>query len=39
MMRNIVDTLGHYIDKFEAKDEMFSCARIYVMVDLEKGLP
>ena len=35
----IGNTLGKYIDKLELKSPMFSCARICVEVDLEKGLP
>ena len=34
----IGNTLGKYIDKSEPKAPMFSCARICVEVDLEKGL-
>ena len=37
--RAIGNTLGKYIDKSEPKAPMFSCARICVEVDLEKGLP
>jgi len=31
--------LGQFIDRVEQKIEMFACARIYVELDLEKGLP
>ena len=31
--------MGKYVDKSEPKAPMFSCARICVEVDLEKGLP
>jgi hypothetical protein len=31
--------LGKYIDKVEHRDNMQSCTRICVEVDLEKGLP
>ena len=37
--RTIGNTLGKYVDKSEPKAPMFSCARICVEVDLEKGLP
>jgi hypothetical protein len=35
----IGNTLGCYIDRAEPKENIFSCARICVEVDLEKGLP
>ena len=35
----IGNALGKYIDKAYPKEPLFSCARIYVEVDLEKGLP
>jgi hypothetical protein len=38
-MKCIRDSLGKYIDKYEPNPSMFSCARICVEVDLEKGLP
>ena len=31
--------MGKYVDKYEPKPPMFSCARICIEVDLEKGLP
>ena len=34
----IGNSLGKYIEKAEPKGPLFSCARIYVEVDLEKGL-
>ena len=37
--RAIGNTLGKYIDKSKPKAPMFSCARICVKVDIEKGLP
>ena len=37
--REIGNTLGKYVDKLDPKAPMFSCARICVEVDLEKGLP
>ena len=37
--RAIGNTLGKYIDKSEPKAPMFSCTRICVEVDLEKGIP
>jgi hypothetical protein len=37
IVRSIGDALGKYIDHDEPKDSMFSCADIYVEVDLEKG--
>ena len=38
-LKAIGNTLKKYIDKSEPKPPMFSCARICVEVDLEKGLP
>ena len=37
--RAIGNTLGKDVDKSEPKAPMFSCTRICVEVDLEKGLP
>ena len=37
-LRAIGNTLGKSIDKAEPKGPLFSCARICVEVDLEKGL-
>ena len=31
--------MGKYIDKAEPRGPLFSCARICIEVDLEKGLP
>jgi hypothetical protein len=39
VLRSIGDSLGKFIDRAEPKSGMFSCARICVEVDLEKGLP
>jgi hypothetical protein len=39
VLKSIGDTLGKFIDRAEPKSNMYSCARIYVEVDLEKGLP
>ena len=39
MQQAIGNSLGNYIDKAEPKVSLFSCARICVEVDLEKGLP
>ena len=38
-LQSIENSLGRYIDKAEPKGPLFACARIYVEVDLEKGLP
>jgi hypothetical protein len=38
-LKSIGDTIGKYIDRSEPKSAMFSCTRICVEVDLEKGLP
>ena len=38
-LKAIGKSLGKYIDKSEPKPPMFSCTRICVEVDLEKGLP
>ena len=38
-LRAIGNTLGKYIDKSEPKPLMFSCGRIFVEVEFEKGLP
>ena len=38
-LQAIGNSLGNYIDKAEPKGSFFSCARICVEVDLEKGLP
>ena len=38
-LQAIKNTLGKYIDKAEPKGLLFSCARICMEVDLEKGLP
>ena len=37
-LQAIGNTLGKYIDKVEPKGPLFSCARICVKVDLDKGL-
>jgi hypothetical protein len=37
-LREIKNTLGKYIDIHKPKSSMFSCTRICVEVDLEKGL-
>lgn len=37
-LRSIGNTLGKYIDKLEPKGKKFVYARIYIEVDLEKGL-
>jgi hypothetical protein len=34
----IGNSIGIYIDRVEPKENMFSCARICVEVDLEKGI-
>jgi hypothetical protein len=39
VLKSIGDTLGKFIDRDEPKSSMYSCARICVEVDLEKGLP
>jgi hypothetical protein len=39
VLKSIGDTLGKFIDRAEPKSSMYSCARICVEVDLEKGLP
>jgi hypothetical protein len=38
-IRNIGNTLGKFINCVEPKEGLQACARIYVEVDLEKGLP
>ena len=38
-LKAIGNTLGKYIDNSEPKPPMFSCVRICVEVDLEKGFP
>ena len=38
-LQAIGNSLGKYIDKEELKGHLFSWSRIYVEVDLEKGLP
>ena len=38
-LQAIGNTLGKYIDKEDPKGRLFSCTRIGVEVDLEKGLP
>ena len=38
-LQAIGNSLGKYIDKAYPKEPLFSCARICVEVDLEKGLP
>ena len=38
-LQAIGNSLDKYIDKAEPKGPLFSCARICVEVDLEKGLP
>jgi hypothetical protein len=35
----IGNSIGHYIDRVEPKENIFSCARICIEVDLEKGIP
>ena len=39
VLKSIGDTLGKFIDRDERKSSMYSCARICVEVDLEKGVP
>ena len=39
MLQAIGISLGNYIEKEEPKGTLFSYARIYVEVDMEKGLP
>jgi hypothetical protein len=39
VLKSIGDTLGIYIDREEPRSVLYSCARICVEVDLEKGLP
>jgi hypothetical protein len=39
VLKSIGDTLGKYIDREEPRSSLYSCARICVEVDLEKGLP
>lgn len=36
--KDISDMLTHYIDKVEPKGSIYSCTRIYVEIDLNKGL-
>jgi hypothetical protein len=31
--------IGHYLDIEESKGNLFSCARICMQVDLDKGIP
>jgi hypothetical protein len=38
-LKEIGNKLGHYLDRAEPKGNLYSCARICVEVDLEKGLP
>jgi hypothetical protein len=38
-LKCIGNILGRYIDKAYPKEGMFTCARICIEVDLEKGLP
>ena len=38
-LSTIGNYLGWYIDKYDPKPLLFSCAQIYVEVDLDKGLP
>jgi hypothetical protein len=38
-LKCIRNSLRHYIDGAEPKENMSSCAHIYVKVDLEKGIP
>jgi hypothetical protein len=38
-LRCIGNSIGKYIDWVEPKENIFSCARICVEVDLEKGIP
>jgi hypothetical protein len=37
-LRCIINTLGKYIDIAEPRENIFSCTRIYVEVELKKGL-
>jgi hypothetical protein len=39
VLKSIGDTLGKFIDTVEPKSTMYSCARICVEVNMEKGLP
>jgi hypothetical protein len=39
VLKIIGDTLGKFIERVEPKSSMYSCARICVEFDLEKGLP
>jgi hypothetical protein len=34
-----IDTLGKFIDRSKPRSSLYSCARICMEVDLEKGLP
>ena len=38
-LQAIGNSLGNYIDKAELKGPLFSCAGIFLEVDMEKGLP
>lgn len=38
-LKEIGNKLGHYLDRAEPKGNLYSCARICVEVDLEKGVP
>ena len=38
-LADISNKLGHYLDSADPKGGQFSCARICVEVNLEKGLP
>jgi hypothetical protein len=38
VLKSIGDTLGKFIKRAEPKSIMYSCARIYVEVDVEKGI-
>ena len=38
VLKIIGDTLGKFIDRAKPKTSLYSCARIFVEVDLEKGI-
>ena len=38
-LKAIGNGLGKYLDRAEPKGQQFSCANIYVEVELEKGFP
>ena len=37
-LRYIGNSIGHYIDRVEPKENIFSYARICIEIDLEKGI-